>query len=55
MDSPHVSVKRSVAFLLKGEELDPSQVEHLMWCDDCQCLMIIAAKEKLDSEHVLDS
>jgi hypothetical protein len=49
MDSPHISIERAVAFLLHDEELDPSEVEHLVKCDECRRLMVEAAATELKS------
>jgi len=48
MDSPHISIERAVWFLLNGAELNPSDEEHLVKCDECQRLMVEALKSPPD-------
>jgi hypothetical protein len=36
MDSPHISIDRSVAFLLHGQKLTASEEEHLAKCEECR-------------------
>ena len=43
----HVAVERSVGFLLRGEELDPSEEEHLLRCDECRRMMVDEANAEL--------
>jgi hypothetical protein len=47
MHSRHVAVERSVAFLLHGEKLDPSEEEHLVRCDECRRMMVEEANAEL--------
>jgi hypothetical protein len=49
MSSPHISIERAVAFLLHGGELDPSEEEHLLRCDECRRLAAEAANTELKS------
>jgi hypothetical protein len=45
MDSPHIPIERTVAFLAHGQTLDPSEEAHLVRCDECRLLMIKAAMD----------
>jgi hypothetical protein len=48
VDSPHLSIERSVAFLLDGAELTPEEYAHLLSCDACRHEMVHAAAKELD-------
>jgi hypothetical protein len=45
MDSPHIPIERTVAFLAQGHTLDPSEEAHLVRCDECREMMIKAAMD----------
>jgi hypothetical protein len=48
VDSPHLSIDRSVAFLLDGVDLTPEEYSHLLGCDACRREMVHAASKELD-------
>jgi hypothetical protein len=47
MNAPHISIERAVAFLIHDGELDPSEEEHLLRCDECRRLVAEAVTRKL--------
>ncbi len=51
MELPHVPIARSIAFLLDGEPLEPSEHTHLLHCDECRALMVDAALEELQKRR----
>jgi hypothetical protein len=50
--SIHISVQGAVAFLLHGQNLTPSEEEHLLRCDACRRMMVEAAASS--SPHIAD-
>jgi hypothetical protein len=48
MDSLHVSIERSVAFLLDGVKLTPREHEHLAKCEECRLAMVNNTTKELD-------
>jgi hypothetical protein len=50
----HVSIKRAVAFLLHGKELEPWEEEHFFTCDECHEATVSATAAEFGSDDTAD-
>ena len=47
-DSDHMSLSRSVAFLIDGQPLGPKDRRHLFRCEDCMKSAVDAVSEEME-------
>jgi Flp pilus assembly pilin Flp len=47
-DSDHMSLSRSVAFLIDGQPLEPEERSHLFECEECMDSTVDAVSEEME-------